>query len=227
MGNQKVVAIHQPNYLPWIGFFYKMSRCDTFVLLDNVRHSKSSFTHRNKINNNGKELLLTIPLKNKESLINELRILDPKDTLRKHWSAIKTNYTKSKHWGFLYADLERIYQTKYERLIDLNSDIIFLVKSKLEINTQILFASELGEIPGTGNERNLNICKALNATVYLSGNGAKSYNDEASYEKNNILLRYYDFVHPVYPQVGATFVPNLSIVDYLFNCGESCKEFFR
>lgn len=220
-----VVAIHQPNYLPWLGFFHKMKRCDVFVLLDNVKHSKSSVTHRNKIKSVDSELLLSVSLKNKEELINELVILDAEKILHKHWASIESNYKKANHWSFLSEELSNIYSKNWERLVDLNMALIYLMKEKLSIECQILQSSDLDVQPGNGSDKNLNICKVLNADVYLSGSGAKVYNNEESFYKSGIKIIYNDFTHPTYPQLGNYFIPNLSAIDLLFNCGEKSKEY--
>ena len=222
-----IVAIHQPNYIPWLGFFHKMANSDIFVLLDDVKHSKSSITHRNKIKAFDKELLLSVPLKNKESLINELLIHDPLLSLKKHWQAIDTNYRRAKYWEYVSDELKKIYNSEWKYLVDLNISIIKLIKNKLNIDCKILIASEIGNIEGEGSTRNLNICKILNADTYLSGTGASAYNDESSFKENNIQLAYDKFKHPVYPQIGAFFIQNLSILDLLFNCGKDSIDYVK
>lgn len=219
-----IVAIHQPNYLPWLGFFHKMANSDVFVLLDNVKHSKSSFTHRNKIKVNNKEFLLSVPLKNKESLINELILADPVNNLQKHWRLIQNGYSKSYHWNTYFEELKLIYNGNWNRLIDLNIALINFIKNQLGLKTKIVLASELMDISGEGSDRNLSICKTLGADVYLSGNGARSYNDEQSFYDAGIEIRYNNFVHPRYPQIGDSFIPNLATLDLLFNCGPSSRS---
>lgn len=219
------VAIHQPNYIPWIGFFYKMANVDALVLLDNVKHSKSSLTHRNKIKSNNNELLLTIPLINKEYLINELIIYEPLIILKKHLLAIEANYSKAKYWKLLSEDIDQIYSKNWVRLVDLNIELINRIKDYLNIKCDIILASDLININGSGNERNLSICKSLNAKTYLSGLGAKIYNDEGFFKREGIDIIYTDFIHPIYPQLGNIFIPNLSVIDLLFNCGPDSKNY--
>lgn len=219
-----IVAIHQPNYIPWLGFFHKMSNSDLFVLLDDVKHSKSSVTHRNKIKSNEKELLLTVPLQNKEHLINELLIDKPEISLKKHWLSIETNYRKARYWSYLADELSSIYHSEWKYLKDLNVSLIKLFMRKLYIETEILLSSELPEIIGEGSERNLNICKKLGADVYLSGTGAKKYNNEEAFLNSNIKIVYNNFTHPDYPQMGLNFISHLSIIDLIFNCGDESKD---
>lgn len=222
-----IVAIHQPNYIPWIGFFYKMLQSDIFVLLDNVQHSKSSITHRNNIKTTSGEFLLSIPLKNKESIINELIIDQPEKCLKKHLNVIEMNYKKAQYYSFLSEELSVLYSNNYEKLIDLNVNAIELIKDKLDINTKLVIASHLSDISGIGSDRNLSICKSLNASVYISGKGAKTYNDTDSFDKENIKLEYSNFNHPIYPQLWGDFIKGVSAIDLLLNCGFESKNILR
>lgn len=219
-----IVAIHQPNYLPWLGFFNKMANCDVFVLLDNVKHSKSSFTHRNLIKLNNQEMLLSVPLKNKESLINELIISSPEENLIKHLRIIENAYRKSKFWNDYKENIFNIYNNNWQKLLDLNLALIVFLRKSFGIQTELILASELKDITGEGSDRNLSICKKLGAEIYLSGNGAKAYNDELSFQKEGIQIKYNNFTHPVYNQLGNHFIKNLAAIDLLFNCGEQSLE---
>lgn len=220
-----IVAIHQPNYIPWAGFFHKMANSDVFVLLDNVKHSKSSVTNRNIIKSNDNELLLSIPLQNKESIIKDLILMEPSKNLRKHWNAIETNYKEAIYWNYFSDVLKDIYSNEWKRLADMNIAIIRAIKKVLNIPAEILIASELGDMNGKGSERNLNICKVLKANTYLSGLGAKNYNDHEAFSNEQIEIIYNNFQHPIYPQLGKKFIPKLSIIDLIFNCGSSSKQY--
>ena len=219
-----IVAIHQPNYLPWLGFFNKMAACDTFVILDNVQHSKSSITNRNNIKTSQGEVKLTIPIKNKEKPINTLLIDEPAKNLLKHWRVIESNYSKADHWKTYAEALGNIYKTPYNLLADLNIDIITYLKNVLEINCKLVIASDLQNIDGVGSDRNLSICKALNASSYLSGNGAKAYNDEESFSQAGIRLVYNNYSYKPYKQLWGEFIPNLAAIDALFNIGPETKN---
>lgn len=222
------IAIHQPNFLPWIGFFDKMDQADTFVILDEAAHSNSSSdTNRNKIKTPKGAIWLTVPLTKREIPINEVRIDNSQHWKEKHWETIEKNYKKSKYWNEYKESFEQIYHTHWEKLIDLNMAIINHIKTLLNLNTTIKLESDLQKDFGKGHTRILNIVKHLNGKIYLSGTGAKAYNNEKEFKENQIELIYQDFNHPTYPQSWGDFIPNLSIIDMIFHCGPETIEIIR
>ena len=221
------IAIHQPNYLPWIGYFDKLDQVDKFVLLDTAIHSKSEFINRNKIKTPQGSLWLTVPLKNKEKPINELQIASYLNWQSSHWKAIESNYKKSAFWKTYCDGFQKIYGVKWENMATLNNTLIKYIKGLLNIKTEILLESDFQLDFGKGTSRNMNIVNYLGGDIYVSGVGARSYNDESEFNKNDIELVYQDFQHPVYPQRWGNFQPNLSIIDMLFNCGPETMEIIR
>lgn len=221
------IAIHQPNYLPWIGFFDKMDKADKFVLLDTANHSKSGFTNRNKIKTPQGPYWLTVPIKTKEIPINEIAIDNKQNWKRQHWKMIESNYKKCRYWNDLKDGFAKLYETDWDKIVDLNTAIILHIKALLTIDTEIILESDLQKKFGNGNSRNVNIVKHLNGTVYISGTGAKVYNDESEFKKHNIKLIYQQFKHPVYEQRWGEFCPNLSIIDLLFHCGPNAIKKIR
>ena len=223
-----IVAIHQPNYLPWLGFFYKMANCDVFVFLDDALHSKSSFTNRNKIKTRDGIKLLSVPLSTKEVRINELLICNDQKWQSKHWNIIENSYRQAPYWEEYSAHFKDILAKKsWTYLSELNIALIWQIKVILGIKTEIVTSSTLNIGGHRGSERNLAICKYLKADIYLSGEGARSYNDEQAFEREGIKLVYTGFQHPVYRQLWGDFIPNLSIIDLLFNEGEMSLPILR
>lgn len=220
----KTVAIHQPNFLPWIGYFYKMANCDVFVILDDAKHSKSSPTNKNKIKTPNGIKTLSVPLSKKEVAIKEVTIFNDGQWNKQHWRIIYDSYRKAPYFEEYSPIFEKIYNAKWDYLCELNIEIIKIVKQILKIKSQIIISSELQVNLGSKSERNMNICKFLGGDVYLSGTGARKYNDEDAFLKAGIKLEYTDFKHPIYPQLWGDFVPNLSVVDLLFNCGAESKK---
>ncbi|MCR8641092.1 WbqC family protein [Paenibacillus sp. N1-5-1-14] len=222
-----IVAVHQPNYIPWIGFFDKMDQVDQFVILDMVQHSKMSVTHRNSIKSPSGSLLLSVPLKNKGMPIHELQIRNDEDWLAKHWKSITYNYSRSKHWEMYAPFFQQIYESTWTSLSDLNMSLILLIRDILHIETAIVYESELKAESGLGSTRIVNICSHLGAMIYLSGNGARSYNNELEFRERSIKLVYQQFNHPVYAQQWGAFISHLSIIDMIFNHGPQSIEIIR
>ena len=221
------VAIHQPNYLPWIGFFDKLDQVDKFVLLDKANHSKSGFINRNTIKTPQGSFTLTVPLKNKEAPINELLIADNSNWQASHWKTIEAFYKKCPFWNDYRDGFEQIYQQKWQKLVSLNIALIEHINALLSITTELLLESDFQIDFGSGNTRNVNITSHLHGDVYISGTGARVYNDSNEFHAHNIALVYQDFIHPVYPQRWGEFQPNLSIIDMLFNCGPETIDIIR
>jgi len=217
-----VVAIHQPNFLPWLGYFYKIARSDVFVLLDNAQYTKNSFINRNKIKTPEGGAWLTVPVITEGrfgQVIKDVHINNRVDWRRKHMGALKANYGRATFFSPLFGELEGIYyEREWQNLCELNIQLTKWVVSKLGLKPNLILASELG-VEGKGTELLINILKKVGGSMYLSGFGGSKYQDEEAFEQHGIKLVYSDFRHPVYPQLWGDFVPNLSIVDLMFNCG--------
>ncbi|MFB0564869.1 MAG: WbqC family protein [Candidatus Aminicenantaceae bacterium] len=226
----KIVAIHQPNYLPWAGYFYKILKCDTFVFLDNVQYEKSSFINRNRIKTSQGAAWLTVDVITKNrfgQFINEVEINNRVSWAKKHWRSISQNYSKAPNFDAYRDFFENTYQRNWEKLVDLNKYLIVAICEIIGIkDTTILDASEL-DVQGKGTELLINTSKAVNADVYLSGFGGAKYMEEDAFNNAGIKLKYYDFKHPVYTQLFGEFIPNLSIIDLLFNEGEKSIQILR
>jgi len=222
--NMKIVSIHQPNFIPWLGFFYKIYKSDIFVLLDNVQYPKESAAARNFIKGkNGSKVLLSVSVKKSEGAFqnyNEIELDYNSKWNIKHLNQIKDAYIKSPYFKLYFPEFEIIIKAQYANLAELNITVIKWALKQLEITTQIEIASQFDKGNfGKKNERNLNICLHFGATAYLSGSGAKEYNDENLYKENEVKLLYSDYVPVTYPQINGEFVSNLSVLDVLFNCG--------
>lgn len=222
-----IVAVHQPNYIPWIGFFDKMDQSHIFVILDTVQHSRKSVTHRNSIKSPSGSLLLSVPIQNKGQPINRLLIHNEDNWKANHWKSITYNYSRSKYWELYEPSFKQIYHSNWTRLYDLNLNLIYLIRTILQIETKIVIESELESTFEVGSRRIVNICKNLGATTYLSGVGAKSYNDEEDFQRNGIDLVYQRFIHPFYNQQWGSFISHLSILDMIFNHGPHAIEIIR
>jgi hypothetical protein len=218
-----ILSVHQPQYLPWLGYFHKMAISDVFVYLDDVQYKKREFQNRNRIRTNTPNayMWLTVPVKVKDRFtqkICEVEINNDYPWRRKHWKSIELHYRGAKYFSQYAGFFEALYGKVWLKLIDINLEIIDFFVRVFNIKTKIFFSSSLSP-EGEATDRIISLCKILSADTYLSGIGGKQYLEEEKFAKNNIKLVYQDFKHPVYKQVYEPFVPNMSAVDFLFNCG--------
>jgi len=226
--NHKIIAIHQPNFLPWLGFFYKMVKSDVFVFLDNVQFSKNSYQNRVKIKTPHGAVWLTVPVLHKfGQLTLEVKINNTEKWREKHLRTFEMNYKKAPFFKPIFDLLQEIYFKKeWELLVDFNTELILCISKYLGIKTEIMRASLLNA-GGKSTELLVNILKELNASTYLSGKGGAKYQNEDVFKTIGIKLIYSNFEHPNYPQLWEGFLEGLSIVDLLFNCGEKSYQYIR
>ncbi|MCE2787686.1 MAG: WbqC family protein [Bacteroidota bacterium] len=225
-----IASIHQPNFIPWIGFFYKIARSDVFVILDDVQFTKNGFTNRNRIKTRLGESWLTLPVTQSGRFgqnVNECIIQNKPFIISKIIKTIRANYQKAPHFNWLFSELESSFFSETNALSILNINLIKIICGKLEINTPILISSNLNDISGESTERLISICKSIGATEYLFGFGASTYQDNFAFEKSGITPVKTNFSHPSYPQLWNDFIPNLSIIDLLFNVGPESRTIFK
>ena len=219
----KTVSIHQPVYLPWLGFFKKIMSSDIFVFLDDVQYEKNGVQNRNKIRTHEGDAWLTIPVSVKSTtLLKDVKINHSNNWEKKHSKSIENNYSKAKFFHDYWEEFEKFYQKKFDKLIELNLEIIEFLMNKFKIKTKIMFSSELN-ISEKGSERILQICKSLDANSYLSGIGGKKYLVLDSFKKNGISVNFQNFQHPIYNQVYQPFHQNMAAIDLLYNEGKKAK----
>ncbi|MCX7910642.1 MAG: WbqC family protein [Endomicrobia bacterium] len=215
-----IVAIHQPHYLPWPGYFNKIIKSDIFVFLDDVQYKKNEWQNRNKIKTATGEMWLTVPVHYKfGQKINEVEIDNKIFWNKDHIKTIKINYQKANFFKDFFPYIENLLSQKYYRLVDINVASVNLILEYLGINKKIITSSSLG-VKGEKTLKLVEICKKLSASVYLSGIGAKNYIIVEEFKKNNIEVVFQNYTTPVYPQLFGEFIPNLSIIDMIFNIGK-------
>lgn len=221
-----IVAIHQPNFLPWLGFFHKMASCDIFVFLDNVQFTKRSIQNRNKIKTAKGPMWLTVPVATKGRYFQrtqDVEINNEQNWRETQWKAIVQNYRRARYFDDYAEPLEKIYSENWSSLVELNAATIRMLQDALEIKPKCVFASQL-EVAGHRTELLINLCQALGGDTYLSGPSGRKYMDEASFSERGIGLLYRDFNHPEYDQLYPPFVPDLSALDMVLNCGPKSRE---
>jgi hypothetical protein len=216
-----ILSVHQPHYLPWIGYIDKIFKSDVFVFLNNVQYKKREFQNRNKIRIKTGWLWLTVPVISKDKYLQRLSDVDVNnetDWVNEHWKSIEHNYSHAKYFPAFRNRFADVYQHTWQRLVDVNVRLIEIFNDIYGVRTPVHFESNL-DIRTTSTQRIIDICKKLNADTYLSGTGGKDYMDESLFAANGIRLVYQEFKHPVYGQVFEGFEPCMSIIDHLFNCG--------
>ena len=215
-----VVAIHQPNFIPWLGFFYKLAQADTFILLDTVQFSTGSYTNRTRIRSSEGDRWLTIPVKHHfGDPIRDVVSTPGKQWRAEHLTTLRMCYGRYRFFDDVFPLVESWYRENVsDHLAEFNENIIRRVAELLNFRTNIVRSSTLG---CTGSKTELILClaRSVGASVYLSGQGGATYQDEQGFRNAGIELRYSDFIHPVYPQRYVPFVTGLSILDMLFSCG--------
>ena len=214
------IAIHQPNYMPWAGYFYKMAKSDVFVLLDSVQYEKNGMTNRVKIKTSQGPLWLTVPVwRNFPCIIKDAHIADSAQLKARHLKTIEMNYKRAPFFEYVFPELREILERDWINLSMMNIEIIRLFRQKLGITTRLEIASRYPDIKGKGDELLVNMCAFFGGDAYLSGTGGKKYQDENKFARARIHLEYSNFAHPSYHQLWGEFVPGLSVLDLLFNCG--------
>lgn len=223
------VSIHQPNFIPWIGYFYKISRSDVFVILDDVQYTKNSFINRNKIKTANGANWLTMPVVagKLSQAINETHYFEKNKNVQKIKKTIELNYRKSRFFNEYYDPFCDCLDYDSDIVSEFNANILFWINAQFDINTEIVFSSGITDIEGISTDRLVAICKAVGGDTYLSGTGGANYQEEELFKANRVKLAYSDFVHPAYDQLYGGFLPYMSAIDYLFNVGPATREFFK
>lgn len=212
------VAIHQPNFLPWIGYFHKMASCDVFIYLDDVQYTKNSYQNRVLIKTPQDAQWLTLPVRHKfGQLTNEVMINDATDWRRKHLKTLEMNYRKSPNFAPVFALLSGVYEAKdWTGMSEFNIALLEAIRTVLGIRCQVVKSSELN-VTGQSTQRLINLVQQVRGTEYLSGGGGSKYQEESMFEAVGIKLCYSDFSHPMYPQLWGEFAKGLSVIDLMFN----------
>ena len=224
-----IVAIHQPEYLPWLGFFKKMMNSELFVFLDDAQFRKKGWQNRNRIRTKNGTALLSIPVHaHSYPNINEITIDNNKNWSKRHKKSILYNYAGAPYFEEFKDFIELLFEKKFEYLIDLNTEIIKFIMNELEIKPRIVFSSEL-KISKKGSDRVLDICKTVGADSYITGTvWAQSHLRTEEFKKSNIPVEFQKFQHPIYTQIHGKFIPEMSIIDLLFNEGrDGAKEILQ
>jgi hypothetical protein len=227
---RKRVAIMQPTYLPWVGYFGLMLSVDAFILLDSVQFSKRSWQQRNQIKTPSGPQWLTVPVLSKgkrEQLISEVRIDASRQFHLDHLKSLELNYRKAPFFAEMFPAIRQVLSAPPESLSVLDIELIRGIRDALGITTPLLLSSEF-EAKGENAILLANICSEVGATEYVSPPGSKVYLDESdAFSRQNMQVKFFQFQHPAYVQQHGEFLPYMSAVDLLFNCGAAGRAIIQ
>ncbi|HRJ70657.1 MAG TPA: WbqC family protein [Terrimicrobiaceae bacterium] len=228
----KVVAIHQPNFFPWLGYFDKIARADVFIALDDVQISKTGggWCNRVKLFIAGEPRWVTAPLQRNYSGVRAIREIAFDD--RKPWrenllKTLRANYARAPHFNEASALLHPLILNECPDLAGYNLNAIRGIATALSISPEkIRLASELTST-GTATERLIELTKGVGGNAYMCGGGAGGYQEDALFEAAQIGLIYQNFAVKSYPQFWeGAFVAGLSIIDALMHLGVAATADF-
>ena len=223
-----IVSVHQPQYLPWLGYFDKIDKADAFVLLDNVQFKKNEWQNRNKIKTAAGGQWLTVPVMYRfPQLINEVEINNRERWQHKQQQAIISNYKKAPHWSVLEGFFTDLFQSQWQTISQLNIHVVKKLVEILGITTPLHIASEMGQFPEDPNDRLIAITQYFGADTYLAGSGGRDYMYMDKYDRNSIKVLFQDYRHPVYDQLFGDFLPYMSVIDLIFNHGDESLRILR
>jgi hypothetical protein len=220
-----VVAIHQPNYAPWCGFFAKLAHCDTFIFLDDVQMPRGrSWVHRTKIMEQATSRWLSVPChRSAESLIKDVPLAEDRWAQR-HLNTLRTNYGAAPFFGEVMELLAGIYAAPGRLLADFNVELIQAIAAQLGLRARCRRSSSLPS-RGSGEERIVSLVQAVGGDTYLSGPGARAYQAPATFARAGIDLQVREYLPRSYGLTATDAPPEpVSVLDALFNCGREARR---
>jgi len=216
-----ILTAHQPVYLPWLGLFHKIAIADAFVSFNQVQYLPKDWNSRNRIKTAAGPQWLSVPVLRKgylEKPISNIEINNVLPWRRKHWRSIVANYQAAPYFDDYAAFFEGVYAREWQHLAELNETMLAWFVQTLGIDTRILNAAEF-DFQGRKSELVLDMCRRLDADVYVFGALGRDYAVVEDFEAAGVRAVFQEYQHPQYPQLHGHFVPYLSIIDLLFNCG--------
>ncbi len=219
------VAIHQPNYLPYLGFFHKLSLVDTFVLYDTAQFSKNDFHNRNRIKTPSGTAWLTVPV-SRPALrpIREVRISAATSWADRHLKSIEANYSRAAYFVSYRDELRIVFKKSWLFLAELNESLIRMLAKAWDFPVRFVRASEcLGVTEeASRSSRLVELVRAVGGDEYVSGPGGLDYVDPTVF--GGVGLRLQVFRHAEYRQLWGPFLPSMSAIDLLLNEGDRGRE---
>ncbi len=217
----RTLAVLQPGYLPWLGYFDQLRRADVFITYDDVQFDKHGWRNRNRIKTPAGPLWLTVPVLHhgKGQPKNNDILIDGRRWQRKHVASLSQYYSRAPYADRYLPELTDLLNRDWSHLIDLDMALAGKMAEWFGLPAPTIRSSTLG-IDGSQSDRLLKFCQHFGATRYLSGDAAADYLDVELFARHGIDVQWQNYSHPVYPQLHGAFVPSLSAIDLLLNCGD-------
>ena len=216
-----IVAIHQPNYLPWLGYFHKITVADTFVFLDDVQFSKGSYTNRVKVLSPAGPRWITVPVRAAFGLgINEIHLAKT-EWKCSHIETLRNYYRRAPAFGEVWSALpDLINDAPSSSISDLNCWLVEKISNQLGLVCDFRRSSTMDLLSKSDNRLVDIVLKVAKDGTYYSGHGASSYQDPRKFAEAELGFTYSSFEQKAYPQFNsAVHVTGLSVLDALFNIG--------
>ncbi len=223
--------MHQPHYLPWLGYIDKADRADLFVFVDHVQFVRKQWHNRNYVKTQQGPTLLTVPVlqESRAERIDEKVVDERRPWRKKHRRTIEQSYGGAPHWHRYGQRLLELYDSPWDRLADLAVASAVGAFSAFGVTTPWRRSSTIGDIPGAKTEMIAALCEAVGATVFVSGDRARDYLDVEMLARRGISVEWQNFRHPTYPQLHpeAGFSARLAALDLLLSSGPESLELLR
>jgi hypothetical protein len=222
----KIVVISQPRYLPASNYLHRMTLCDIFIYLDTVQFTERDYENRNQIKTPQGSTWITVPVQHQhhKQPLKEISIHQTSRWNKNHWGTLQRNYARAAHFADHASFLKDLYSRPWDKLVELNYAILEYLVQVLDIRCTFLKASELKPMHHNGQELLIDLVRQVGGTHYLSGALGRNYIQEDTFRASNLRLSYHEYVHPVYPQLWGNFLPYMSVIDLIFNCGNQSRE---
>lgn len=225
MPEHRVVAIHQPNFFPWLGYFNKIARADLFLIMDNAQFPKKGGTWLNRVRLivNGQPAWVTMPVARAYHGLRRIDQMQLDETAKwraKLLKSIETNYRRAPFFSDVFPLLAELINDPTNDLTKYNVSAITSLAKALRLETSKIVLGSTLNVEGNATDLLISMVKVVGGTAYLCGHGAGGYQEDGKFSDQGLQLIYQNFEHPVYPQNGVgECIPGLSIVDALMNCG--------
>lgn len=222
-----IIAIIQPSFLPWLGYFEQMAVADVFVYFDDVQYTRKDWRNRNLLKSPYGVKVVSVPVqksKREETLIKDARINCDQPWQKEMVAKIKEWYRTALFFNDIFLKIRDIIDQRYEFLVELNYALNQAIMDFLKISVPIHFSSDMPDKSTDRNLKIIDICRHHGANILYDGKSAQAFIDQELFQSHGIKVIFQDYQHMPYPQLWGDFESHLSILDLLMNCGPQSRE---